>query len=310
MDVLRKIEEIQEQIDRFARLARDERVDASEVISALKEKQIKLWKDINDWERVAVARNSERPRAVDYIGRIFEDFIELHGDRCYGDDKAMIAGLAKFNGRGVVVLAQEKGGDTSERLKRNFGMPHPEGYRKAQRLMLLAQKTRKPVICLIDTPGAFPGIEAEERGQGFAIASNLMVMSRLKTPIIAVIIGEGASGGALGIGVADRLVILENSWFSVISPEGCSAILWKDASKAEIAAKALKLTSKNLMDMGIVDMVVEEPVGGAHMDSVGTMDRVGRAIKALLADMEGLSEEELLRQRYEKYRRMGKHTSI
>jgi len=310
METLRKIDEIQEQIERFNRLAREERVDATEVISALREKQDKLWKQISDWERVAVARNSGRPRAMDYIKSLFEDFVELHGDRCYGDDRAMIGGLARFHGKGVVVLAQEKGGDTSERLKRNFGMSHPEGYRKAYRLMLLAQKIRKPLICLIDTPGAYPGILAEERGQGFAIANNLLLMSRLKTPIVSVIIGEGASGGALGIGVADRLVMLENSWFSVISPEGCSAILWKDASRADRAAEALKLTSTSLLELGIIDSVVSEPQGGAHLDPAATIAGVDRALVSNLRELEGLPVEELLHQRYEKYRKMGRHTSI
>lgn len=303
--VLSRINEIDDQINRFLNLSKIEKIDASEVISALQEKKRRLWEGICDWERVQIARHPKRPHAIHYIERLFSDFIEIHGDKKFGEDRAMITGLAKYRGRSVVVVAQEKGTETSEKIYRNFGMPHPEGYRKALRVMEMAEKFRKPMIVLVDTPGAFPGIGAEERGQGHAIAWNLFRMSRIKVPIIVTIIGEGASGGALGIGVGDAILMTENAWFSVISPEGCAAILWKDAGRAQDAAKALKLTSRDLLRLGIIDEIIPEAVGGGHQDPPGLIDTVDRHVDKHLQRLSDLSSDELLISRYDKYRRMG-----
>lgn len=303
--VLSRINEIDDQINRFLNLSRAEKIDATEVITALQEKKRRLWEGLGDWERVQIARHPLRPHAVHYIERMFSDFIEIHGDKKYGEDSAMITGLAKYRGRSVVVVAQEKGAETSDKIRRNFGMPHPEGYRKALRVMEMAEKFGKPLIVLVDTPGAYPGIGAEERGQGHAIAWNLFRMSRIRVPIVVTIIGEGASGGALGIGIGDSLLMLENAWFSVISPEGCAAILWKDAGRAQEAAKALKLTSRDLLKLGIIDEIVPEPVGGGHQDPAGLIDTVDRHVEKHLQRLSELSPEELIVSRYDKYRRMG-----
>jgi acetyl-CoA carboxylase carboxyl transferase subunit alpha len=233
------------------------------------------------------------------------DFIELHGDRCFGDDLAMIGGFAKLDGKPVMIIGQQKGRDTKEKLRRNFGMAHPEGYRKALRLINLAEKFDVPILVLVDTPGAYPGIQAEERGQAEAIARNIRDMSRIKVPIVVVIIGEGASGGALGIGVGDRVLILEYAWYSVISPEGCAAILWRDASKATEAAEALKITSEDLMDLGVVDRIILEPPSGSHTDRKLAAELVKTAVLETIEELRKLPVEQLLAQRLEKYDRMG-----
>jgi len=252
-----------------------------------------------------VARHPRRPYTLDYLSTIFTDFIELHGDRLYLDDPAVVGGWARLGGSSVMVIGHQKGRDTKENLKRNFGMPHPEGYRKALRLMRLAAKFSAPVITLIDTPGAYPGLGAEERGQSEALARNILEMSMLPTPTIAVVIGEGGSGGALALGVADRILMLENSVYSVISPEGCAAILWKDASQRERAAEALKITAEDLFRLQIIDEIVKEPVGGAHLDPDATGEALRDALIRHVTELKKLRGEKLLRRRAEKYAAMG-----
>ncbi|MCM8790005.1 MAG: acetyl-CoA carboxylase carboxyltransferase subunit alpha, partial [Candidatus Omnitrophica bacterium] len=242
---------------------------------------------------------------LDYISMIMTDFIEVHGDRVFADDKAIVCGFAKINDRKIVIIGHQKGRDTKDNLKRNFGCAHPEGYRKALRMMKLAEKFELPIVILIDTPGAYPGIGAEERGQSQAIALNLREMARIATPILAIVIGEGGSGGALGIGLADRVCVLENAYYSVISPEGCSAILWKDSSKAPEAAQVLKLTAQELLKTGIIDEVVPEPLGGAHRDPQKTAQNLKESIERNLKDLSKLEKENLLKLRYEKYRNIG-----
>ena len=252
-----------------------------------------------------LARHPDRPYTLDYVERMLTDFVELHGDRCYGDDPAFVTGVGKLDGRPVAIIGQQKARDMKEKLRRNFGWAHPEGYRKALRVMRLAEKFNRPVICLVDTPGAYPGIGAEERGQAEAIARNLFEMSHLKTPIVVVIIGEGGSGGALGIGVGDRVLMFENTWYSVISPEGCASILFHDSTKAEQAAEAMKVASADLLEMGIVDRIIEEPVGGAHSD----WDKAAAILKrVLLEELEALIEiprQKLINMRIEKFSNMG-----
>ena len=257
------------------------------------------------WQRVQLARHPQRPFALDYIKRITNYFIELHGDRSFGDDPAIVTGLAEIEDEPVVILGHQKGRTTKEKLYRNFGSPHPEGYRKALRVMKLGAKFNRPIICLIDTPGAYPGIGAEERGQAEAIARNLFEMSHLPVPILIIVIGEGASGGALGIGVGDRLLMMQNSWYSVISPEGCAAILWRDASKAEKAAEAMKVTSTDLLEMGILDAVIEEPPGGAHRNYDKMADILKNTILKELEALKQIPTDELIRNRIEKFGNMG-----
>lgn len=257
------------------------------------------------WERVQVARHPMRPMMLDYAASAFEEFVELHGDRHVGDDDAMPAALAKIGGKRCVVVGHQKGRETKEKLKRNFGSAHPEGYRKALRMMRMAEKFGLPIVALIDTPGAYPGVGAEERNIAEAIAFNLREMMLLETPVVAVVIGEGGSGGALGIGIADRVLMMENAYYSVISPEGCAAILWKDRAHAPDAAEAMKLDAANLLRLGIVDGVVKEPTEGAHDDPAEAAVLLRDAILAALGELETLSTEDLLKQRYEKFRRMG-----
>jgi acetyl-CoA carboxylase carboxyl transferase subunit alpha len=257
------------------------------------------------WQRTQLARHPRRPRTLEYIRLLTDDFIELHGDRLYGDDRAIVGGLGRFEGEPVVVIGHQKGRDTRENLARNFGMPHPEGYRKALRLMELAAKFRKPIITFIDTPGAYPGIGAEERGQAEAIARNLRAMAGLETPIVAVVIGEGGSGGALAIGVANRVLMLEYAVYSVISPEGCAAILWGDRAKAAEASELLRLTAPDLVRLGVVDALVPEPVGGAHRDWDEAAAHVRAALREHLGALRARTGEELTRDRYEKFRAMG-----
>ena len=265
-----------------------------------------IYDNLTAWQRVQIARHVQRPFALDYLARCFTEWVELHGDRVFGDDKAMPSGLAKLGSQRCVVITHQKGRDTKENVKRNFGCAHPEGYRKALRLMRLAQKFGLPVIALIDTPGAYPGIGSEERHISEAIAVNLREMMTLRVPIIAAVIGEGGSGGALGIGVADRVLILENAYYSVISPEACSAILWKDRKHAPEAAEALKLTAKDLIQLGVVDEIVPEPEGGAHRDHDLAAANLGTALRQNLQRIIETPIDDLLRRRYEKFRALGR----
>lgn len=257
------------------------------------------------YDRVLLARHPKRPHALDYIERIFTAFEELHGDRNFGDDKAIVGGFAELDGQPVMVIGQQKGRDTKSKLYRNFGMPKPEGYRKALRLMELASKFRRPIISLIDTMGAYPGIDAEERGQAEAIALNLREMARLESPVISVVIGEGGSGGALAIAVANRVFMMENAWYCVISPESCAAIIWRDSSKAPLAAAALRLTAQDLLGMKLVDGIIPEPHEGAHTDPDAAAKSVKETLLASLAELSGLSPEQLIEDRYLKFRTMG-----
>ncbi|MGB6944344.1 MAG: acetyl-CoA carboxylase carboxyltransferase subunit alpha [Bryobacteraceae bacterium] len=257
------------------------------------------------WERVQMARHPKRPHALDYIGRIFAGFSELHGDRFYGDDAAVVGGFAFFDGKPLMVIGQEKGRDTKQKLHRNFGMPKPEGYRKAMRLMRLAGKFHRPIVTFLDTVGAYPGIDAEERGQAEAIANNLREMSRLGVPVVTIVIGEGGSGGALGLGIANRVYMLENAYYSVISPESCAAIIYRDSGRAAEAAQALRLTAVDLEGLGLIDGMVQEPAEGAHTDHTKAAEFVKETIQKALAELAPLSRQELIDQRYNKFRRMG-----
>lgn len=269
-----------------------------------------LYSNLSPWQRTQLARHPQRPSTLDYIGEIFRDFLELHGDRAFGDDRAIVGGFARFNDRSVMVIGHQKGKTLKERMQRNFGMPNPEGYRKALRLMQMAEKFGRPVVTFIDTPGAYPGIGAEERGQAEAIARNLLVMSRLTVPIISIVIGEGGSGGALALGVSDRLLMLEHGVYSVISPEGCAAILWDDPTKVPDAAAALKMTAQDLMELKIVDELITEPIGGAHRDPKAITERVAKSLTNQLFQLSDLSGERLLAQRDQKYRRIGAVTGL
>jgi acetyl-CoA carboxylase carboxyl transferase subunit alpha len=277
-----------------------------EVELQLDELKREVYSNLTPWQRVKLARHPKRPYSLDYINLILTDFIEFHGDRGFADDKAIVAGPAKLDDIAIMVIAQQKGKDTKENIWRNFGMMHPEGYRKALRLMRQAEKFSMPVLCIIDTPGAFPGIGAEERGISEAIALNLREMTSLKTPIIAVVIGEGGSGGALGIGVANIVLMLENAYYSVITPEGAAAILWRDAAKAPQAAEALKITAQHLLGLGVIDEIVPEPLGGAHRDYETTAANLKKVLKKYFLQLSSLPIDQLLEQRYQKFRNMGK----
>ncbi|MBN2668318.1 MAG: acetyl-CoA carboxylase carboxyltransferase subunit alpha [Bacteroidales bacterium] len=277
-----------------------------EVENKIREKREEIYKNLSSWQRVQVSRHPDRPYTLSYIENITKgDFIELHGDRTVKDDKAMIGGFGNLDGRTVMFIGQQKGINTKMRQYRNFGMANPEGYRKALRLMKLAEKFNKPIVTFIDTPGAFPGLEAEERGQGEAIARNLFEMFRLKVPVICIIIGEGASGGALGIGIGDRVLMLENTWYSVISPESCSSILWRSWEHKEDAAEALKLTADHMKKHGLIDGIIKEPIGGAHADKDKMFDIVKKRIKKELKELDELNSEERIAQRIEKFSSMG-----
>ncbi|MBK7143175.1 MAG: acetyl-CoA carboxylase carboxyltransferase subunit alpha [bacterium] len=305
----RPIQELEKKISDMKDFSAGENIELSGEIASLEKKLERLRTDIYSgltrWQRVQISRHPKRPYTLDYINLMCTDFIELHGDRHFADDKAMVGGFATIDGMQVVVVGQQKGRDTKQKLARNFGMAHPEGYRKARRLFALATKFNLPIVILIDTPGAFPGIGAEERGQAEAIAKNIQNMFELKVPIIVVIIGEGASGGALGIGIGDQVLMLEHSWYSVISPEGCAAILWRDAAKAPEAAEALKPVAEDLLALGIIDRIIPEPPGGAHNDP----EEAARLVKAeLVTTLKVLKQKPvatLLKERLEKYRRMG-----
>jgi acetyl-CoA carboxylase carboxyl transferase subunit alpha len=266
-----------------------------------------LYKDLTRWQRVQLARHPDRPFTLDYIYEMTDNFIELHGDRSYKDDKAIVGGLAQLDEYKIVIVGHQKGRDTKSNLYRNFGMPNPEGYRKALRLMKLAEKFNKPVVTLIDTPGAYPGLEAEERGQAEAIAKNLFEMSKLRVPIVVVIIGEGASGGALGIGLGDRILMLENCWYSVISPESCSSILWRSWDYKEQAAEALKLTAPDLLEQGLIDRIIPEPLGGAHKDHKEAASILKNALKEELSQLVKIKPEKLVEARREKFDKMGEY---
>jgi len=308
-DFEKPLADLQLQIEKVKQVEDKNKLDMSATIAELEDKlastQKEIYANLNGWQKVQISRHPERPYTLQYIELMCDDFIELHGDRTVGDDKAIIGGFGTLNGQTVMFIGQQKGRNTKERQYRNFGMANPEGYRKALRLMKLAEKFNKPVVTLIDTPGAFPGLEAEERGQGEAIARNLLEMSILKVPVICVIIGEGASGGALGIGIGDRVLMLENSWYSVISPENCSTILWKTWENKERAAEVLKLTSAEMYKNKLIDGIIKEPLGGAHQDPVAMATTLK---KQLLKDLKLLKEKEvdvLVAERIEKFCAMG-----
>lgn len=301
--------ELERKIEELKKFSSSEKLDIGSEIKKLEEKLDKVKKEVflnlTPWQRVQIARHPKRPYTLDYINLIVSDFIELHGDRGFSDDKAIICGLAKIDNEKIAVIGHQKGRDTKENLLRNFGSAHPEGYRKALRVMELAARFNAPIICFIDTPGAYPGIGAEERGQAEAIAYNLQEMFKLKVPIIVIVIGEGGSGGALGIGIGDRVCVLENAYYSVISPEGCAAILWKDRKKAAEAATVLKLTADELLKLGVIDEIIKEPLGGAHRDPEQAAKNIKATIKKYLAELKPISKEKLIDLRYEKFRKMG-----
>ena len=309
MDFERPITELEKKISDMKDFSVGESVELSGEIASLQKKLEKLRGDVYSkltrWQKVQIARHPLRPYSMDYIRLLSEGFLELHGDRGYGDDKALVGGFARIGGKSLMIIGQQKGRDTKEKLIHNFGMMHPEGYRKALRLFYMAQKFKTPILILIDTPGAYPGIEAEERGQAEAIARNIREMAVLEVPIVVVIIGEGASGGALGIGLGDRIIMLEYSWYSVISPEGCAAILWRDAAKAPDAAEALKVTSQDVLELGVIDQIIPEPSGGAHNDPEKTAESMKIEILKSISELEKLSTEQLIEQRIKKYRIMG-----
>jgi len=303
----RELEKLEKEVDDLKRLAGDEEADAE--LERLRQQVAELRREfyahLGPWQRAQIARHPQRPYLMDYIPLLFTDFVELHGDRAFGDDKALIAGLGKFKGRPVAVIGQQKGRDTKQRVVRNFGQPKPEGYRKALRVMQLAAKFGRPILTFVDTPGAYPGIDAEERGQGEAIARNLREMARLPVPVIVTVTGEGGSGGALAIAVGDRVNILENGFYSVISPEGCASIIWRDSSKAETAAEAMKITASDLKDLGIVDEIVKEPEGGAHTDPETAARLLEEVLDRQLVELLNEPTAALVSARYKKFRKMG-----
>lgn len=304
------IKELQEQYEKACLIGEESEVDVSntckQIEKKLNEKKKEIYKNLTPWQRVQLSRHPDRPYTMDYINALCGDsFLELHGDRNFKDDKAMIGGLGKIGEQSYMFLGQQKGYNTKTRQYRNFGMANPEGYRKALRLMKSAEKFNLPVVTFVDTPGAFPGLEAEERGQGEAIARNILEMTRLKVPIIVVIIGEGASGGALGIGVGDRVLMLENTWYSVISPESCSSILWRSWEFKEQAAEALKLTATDMKKLNLIDEIVKEPLGGAHSDREKTFSTVSKIIEKTYNELKMLSPTDLVEKRMDKYLKMG-----
>lgn len=319
LDFERPIIELEEEIKRLKSISvsaepslRDIEPEIDKLERKLRQTTKKIFANLTPWQRAQVARHPQRPHSSDYINLLFTDFIELHGDRKFGDDAAIITGFAKLNlvngakERRLMLIGHQKGRDTKENLRYNFGCANPEGYRKALRIMKLAERFELPIVIFIDTPGAFPGIEAEERGQAEAIANNLREMFNIAVPILIFIIGEGGSGGALGIGIGDKIAILENAYYSVISPEGCAAILWRDRAKADQAADALKFTAKDLLDLGVVDEIIPEPIGGAHRNPEEISTRIGKKINRYLNELSSFPKDELLQRRYEKFRKMGK----
>jgi len=310
----RPLKELRKKIDELKSFTNVEGIDFTSEIEKLEKKAEELEQHIfgqmTAWQKTQVARLFQRPSTLEYIEKIFTDFIELHGDRVFGDDHAIVGGIAKFNGTPVTVIGHQKGRDTKENIYRNFGMPHPEGYRKALRLMEQANKFNRPIICFIDTPGAYPGIAAEERGQSEAIARNLREMASFHVPMVCIVIGEGGSGGALALGVGNYLYMLENSIYSVISPEGAASILWRDGTKGEKAANAMKITAQDLIGFGISDGTIPEPIGGAHKDIDFQAKQIKRHIEEALQNLSTLSGEELIEHRYKKFRTIGEYISI
>jgi acetyl-CoA carboxylase carboxyl transferase subunit alpha len=308
------IAELEKKIEELTLFTSNGNIDLEEEILKLHKKsdqlRAEIYSRLTPWQKVQISRHPNRPYTLDYIEAMFTDFIEMHGDRAFADDPAIVCGMAKLDNLPVVIIGHQKGRTLKERMYRNFGQPNPEGYRKALRLMEFAEKFRKPIITLIDTQGAYPGIGAEERGQGESIARNLFVMSSLKVPIVAVVIGEGGSGGALALGVADRVLMLEHSTYSVISPEGCAAILWNNGSKASEAAELLKITAQDLFQMKVIDEVVEEPIGGAHRDPRRAAELLKDAVTRNMAEIRDLPADEIVKMRYEKFRRLGTFDQI
>lgn len=308
-DFDKPVAELEKKIGELRKFSSEKKVDLSSEISNLEKKLKTLKKEVysnlTPWQKVQIARHPNRPTTTDYINLVLHDFIPLCGDRLFGEDKALISGLARLDDRKIVIIGHQKGKDTKENIERNFGCAHPEGYRKAMRVMRLAERFHMPVVCFVDTPGAYPGIGAEERGQAQAIAENIRDMFSLKTPIIVVVIGEGGSGGALGIGIGDRVFVMEYAYYSVISPEGCAAILWKDSAQREQAAKILKLTAPELLELGVVDEAIPEPSGGAHRNPQESADNLKKTLQKYLDELSKIPIETLLAQRYSKYRKMG-----
>jgi acetyl-CoA carboxylase carboxyl transferase subunit alpha len=303
----RELEKLEKEVDDLKLLAGNEDADAEleRLRAEVAELRKEFYTHLGPWQRAQIARHPQRPYLTDYIPLLFTDFVELHGDRAFGDDRALIAGLAKFKGRPVAVIGQQKGRDTKQRVIRNFGQPKPEGYRKALRVMQLAAKFGRPILTFVDTPGAYPGIDAEERGQGEAIARNLREMARLPVPVIVTVTGEGGSGGALAIAVGDRINILENGFYSVISPEGCASIIWRDSTKAETAAAAMKITATDLKELGIIDEIVKEPEGGAHTDLEAAAQFLDEVLDRQLTELMSEPVKHLVEARYKKFRQMG-----
>ncbi|CUS39066.1 acetyl-CoA carboxylase, carboxytransferase, alpha subunit [Candidatus Nitrospira nitrosa] len=314
LDFEKPLREIEEKIEKLSAAASSGKASSQNDLRKLRAKlaqaEHELYKNLSPWQRTQLARHPQRPSTLDYIRELTRDFLELHGDRAYGDDRAIVGGFARFNDRPVMMIGHQKGKTLKERMQRNFGMPNPEGYRKALRLMKLAEKFNRPILTFIDTPGAYPGIGAEERGQAEAIARNLFVMSRLTVPIISVVIGEGGSGGALALGVADRVLMLEHSVYSVISPEGCAAILWDSPEKVQTAASALKMTAQDLLELGVIDTIVPEPLGGAHREPDAMYDLVGKTLTNQLFELLDVPVEQLVPQRELKYRKIGAVTGL
>jgi acetyl-CoA carboxylase carboxyl transferase subunit alpha len=308
----RELEKLEKEVDDLKLLAGNEDADAEleRLRQQVAELRREFYNHLGPWQRAQIARHPQRPYLTDYIPLLFTDFVELHGDRAFGDDRALIAGLAKFKGRAVAVIGQQKGRDTKQRVVRNFGQPKPEGYRKALRVMQLAAKFGRPILTFVDTPGAYPGIDAEERGQGEAIARNLREMARLPVPVIVTVTGEGGSGGALAIAVGDRVNILENGFYSVISPEGCASIIWRDAAKAETAAEAMKITAIDLKELGIVDEIVKEPEGGAHTDLEAAAQFLDEVLDRQLIALTNEPVKAVVEARYKKFRQMGQFFDI
>lgn len=309
LDFEKPIFELEKKISELRALSADGNLNLQSEVKKLESRLEHLrketYRNLTPWQRVQIARHPKRPYTLDYIQMIFSDFVEFHGDRTFADDKALIGGFAKFEGQTFLVLGHQKGRDAKENIMRNFGSAHPEGYRKALRLIKMAEKFNRPIVVFVDTPGAYPGVGAEERGQANSIAFNIREMARTRVPILVFVIGEGGSGGALGIGVGDRVLVLENAYYSVISPEGCAAILWKDRTKAPEAAAALKLTAKDLLEMKLIDEIIKEPLGGAHQNLAATAEAIRAAIKKYWKELSGVEGEILIERRYEKFRKMG-----
>ncbi len=309
LDFEKPILELERKIEELKKFTTSEKINLQSEIKKLEDKLEKVKREVfsnlTPWQRVQISRHPKRPYTLDYVRTIMSDFIELHGDRSFSDDRAIVCGLAKLNNFKIMIIGHQKGRDIKENLKRNFGSAHPEGYRKAIRVMKLAEKFDVPIFCFIDTPGAYPGIGAEERGQAEAIAYNLHEMAQMAVPIIIIVIGEGGSGGALGIGVGDRICVMENAYYSVISPEGCAAILWRDRTQAPEAAKVLKITADELLELGIIDEVIKEPLGGAHRNPEQAMKDVKASMIKNLKEVSALDKDEIVKARYEKFRKIG-----